>query len=92
MALHVYPAMHGAFPDAPKCFKSAKEWGHLMHKDADLLERTARALGVKRVVISERGTPYQHVDLCHKPLEKAKALCIPEYGPLPINGVDCERP
>lgn len=74
-ALHVYKAMTAQFPDAPRCFKNSREWGHLLDQDEDRLRDTARKLGVKRIVVGKRGTKRQHVDLCGGPLRKAIKMC-----------------
>ena len=57
----------------PACFRRAKEFAHLLDQDAGRLRATARRLGVRKIVVSRPGTPQQHVDLCGKPLAKAKA-------------------
>ena len=57
----------------PGCFQRSKRWAHLFGEDAGALERKARSLGVRRVVVSRRGQRGQHVDLCGKPLERAIA-------------------
>lgn len=59
-------------PGVPLCFRRAKEWGHLLDQDARRLARTARQLGVRRIVVAHRGERTQHVDLCGKPLARAK--------------------
>ena len=75
-ALHVYKGMQGQFPDAPLCFKRAKTWGHLLDQDKERLIRTARRLGVKRIVVGREGdSKRQHIDLCGKPLERAIKEC-----------------
>ena len=61
----------------PGCFKRTVVWAHLMDMDAERLEKTARRLGVRNVVVSSRGGRNQHVDLCGRPLEKAIAEATP---------------
>jgi len=72
-ALHVYDGMPRHFPCAPACFKRSKTWAHLMDQDEDRLRATAKSLGVKRIVVGEKGTPRQHIDLCGLPLTRAIA-------------------
>ena len=60
----------------PACFRRAKEFAHLFDQDAERLVATARRLGVRRVVVSRRGQPQQHVDLCGGPLRKAVAESV----------------
>lgn len=78
-ALHVYRSLWGN-GKAPACFQNAKEWGHLLDQDRARLERTAHALGVRRVVIHLPRTNKQHVDLCGAPLRRAirQATAAPE--------------
>jgi hypothetical protein len=74
-ALHVFPATRELRRRAPLPFKRTDEWGHLFDQDRERLIKTARALGVRVVVVDRRDTPYQHIDLCGGPLRKAMALC-----------------
>ncbi len=48
--------------------------GHLLDQDADRLVATAKKLGVRVVKVEHAGTLKQHIDLCGKPLEKAKLM------------------
>jgi len=48
---------------------------HLIDNDAVRLEKTARRLGVRVIKIERKGVRGQHIDLCGKPLEKAKSEC-----------------
>jgi hypothetical protein len=61
---------------APICFVRAVDRGeeiaHLFDLDEKRLKQTAHDLGVKVVLIDRRGTEAQHVDLCGRPLAKAK--------------------
>ncbi|HZZ80972.1 MAG TPA: hypothetical protein VFE62_20895 [Gemmataceae bacterium] len=63
---------------APACFVQAVDRGediaHLFDQDAKRLRDTVKKLGVRVVVIEHRGTPRQHVDLCGRPLQRAKTL------------------
>lgn len=73
-ALHLHRLLT---PRAPACFVKAVERGetiaHLFDMDLERLKVTAHELGVKVIVVEHEGTIWQHVDLCGKPLEKAKA-------------------
>lgn len=70
-ALHVYAAIDG-MPNAPQVFKRSKEWGHLFDHDEKRLIRTARRLGVRVIKVHHKGRRAQHIDLCGKPLARAK--------------------
>ena len=59
----------------PKVFRDAKEWGHLMDLDKERLIATAKRLGVNVIVVAQEGRRSQHIDLCGKPLERAKEEC-----------------
>ncbi len=76
-ALHLHTL--GVGKDAPAVFRlavSRGEWvGHLFDRDAARLDRTARALGVRVIVIDRPGQAAQHVDLCGGPLARALLLC-----------------
>ena len=78
-ALHVWnpPRVNGRSvypePKVPECFAQAATWGHLIDDDADRLIRTARRLGVRRIVVSRAGKRGQHIDLCRAPLRRAIA-------------------
>lgn len=74
-SLHLMCHSGGIYPNAPTCFRGTKEFGHLFDLNEERLVTTARRLGVRQVVVSRRGTTSQHVDLCGRPLEMAKALC-----------------
>jgi hypothetical protein len=64
--------------EAPEAFKRAvregREIAHLLDQDVSRLGATAARLGVRKIVIERQGTPRQHVDLCGKPLERARAM------------------
>ena len=77
-ALHL---LSGAIADAigevrriPQCFRGRRELAHLFDQDRQRLEQTARRLGVRVIKVESPGTPSQHIDLCGRPLERAKAL------------------
>lgn len=74
-ALHL---MDGRFAylrdDTPACFKGRRELAHLFDQDRVRLERFARRLGVRVIKVERAGTYQQHIDLCGKPLERAKEL------------------
>ncbi|HUX16767.1 MAG TPA: hypothetical protein VMW52_09870 [Phycisphaerae bacterium] len=72
-ALHMMTGEWAKGWGGPQCFRKAREFAHLFDQNADRLIGTARRLGVRQVVVSERGTHRQHVDLCGRPLERAKA-------------------
>lgn len=75
-ALHVWNPDVREWPEAPSCFKrSGREWGHLLDRDAERLVATACSLGVKVIAVGRRGLRGQHIDLCGRPLRKAKQLC-----------------
>ena len=84
VALHVWkpPRQNGesTWPgyDIPGCFKKSESWGHLLCCSLGQLEKTAKRLGISRVVVSKLGKRGQHVDLCGRPLEKAieKAVLV----------------
>jgi len=61
--------------DTPNCFKGRGEIAHLFDMDAARLTATARKLGVRVIRIERANTTRQHIDLCGKPLAKARALC-----------------
>jgi uncharacterized protein (DUF58 family) len=64
---------------APRCFVRAVDAGqdiaHLFDQDRDRLERTARRLGVRVIVVERAGTLSQHIDLCGGPLRQALVSC-----------------
>lgn len=74
-ALHLHRIV---FRNSPRCFREAvargEDLAHLFDQDKGRLERTARRLGVRIVVVEHPGTPRQHVDLCGRPLQKALDL------------------
>lgn len=68
-ALHIYRALD---MPAPAVFKRNKVWAHLFDQDRERLIKTARKLGVRVIVVHHEGRRGQHIDLCGKPLERAK--------------------
>lgn len=56
-------------------FKRYPVIAHLFDKDRDRLTATVKRLGVRVVRVERPDTDRQHVDLCGRPLEKAKAEC-----------------
>ncbi len=86
-ALHMMTGQWAQGWPGPRCFQRATEFAHLFDQNRDRLVETARRLGVRRIVVSKSGTPYQHIDLCGRPLTKAKAeaaepkLPMKETGP-----------
>lgn len=76
-ALHLF-SDPGLWPGAPACFKKTREAGHLIDYDTPRLIRTAKSFGVRVINVSRRGQRGQHIDLCGRPLEAAKAECKPK--------------
>ena len=76
-ALHLHTVGVGA--GAPGVFKNAVAGGqwiaHLFDQDTDRLVKTAKRLGVRKIVVDRPGEPAQHVDLCGLPLSRALAEC-----------------
>lgn len=72
-ALHMMTGQWAKGWGGPRCFQEAKEFAHLFDQDRTRLKATARRLGIRRIVVSKPGTPNQHIDLCGRPLERAKA-------------------
>jgi hypothetical protein len=70
VALHVHSltAGHPLFARYP-------EAGHLMDRDIERLKGLATQLGVRVIKVERVGVRGQHIDLCGRPLERAKALC-----------------
>jgi hypothetical protein len=60
--------------EGPRCFRKYSEYAYLMDRDAARLKRTARKLGVRVIKIDRPGETGQHVDLCGKPLERARLV------------------
>lgn len=73
-ALHLFGSP-GLSPGAPACFKRSNEAGHLFDYDRHRLIRTAKRFGVRIIKVSRLGRRGQHIDLCGRPLENAKAEC-----------------
>lgn len=65
---------------APQCFVRAVRRGediaHLFDQDKDRLVKTVKKLGVRVIKIERIGTPRQHIDICGKPLERAKEMFV----------------
>lgn len=79
-ALHL---MSGRFAylrdDTPACFRGRNQIAHLFDRDRDRLQRTARKLGVRKILVEREGDPVrQHIDLCGKPLDRALAMAAEE--------------
>ena len=74
-ALHL---MDGSYANmqkrTPRCFKGHKQIAHLFDLDATRLISTAKALGVRVVLVEHTGQRGQHVDLCGKPLARAISM------------------
>jgi len=72
-SLHIW---RGEWPDPkPSCFVNGQLWGHLIDQDVARLITTAKRLGVRNIVVANRGRRTQHVDLCGKPLTRAVKEC-----------------
>src|SRR4030042_340467 len=71
-SLHLFSSP-GVYPGCPECFKRIREAAHLIDYDTDRLISTAHLLGVRVIRVGRRGRRGQHVDLCGKPLMKAKS-------------------
>ena len=74
-ALHLMSHSGGTYPNAPDCFRRTSEFAHLIDMDKERLIATAKRLGVRVIKVSREGHEGQHIDLCGKPLAKAKAMC-----------------
>lgn len=74
--------IHGGGYNGPACFQNAKEIGKILDMNIDRLFQTARMLGVKKIKVDLKGKRGQHVDLCGKPLVKAKDLAASYSGKL----------
>ena len=59
-----------------RLFARYPESAHLFDMDKERLIATVKKLGVRVIKVEREGTFRQHIDLCGKPLEKAKSLCI----------------
>lgn len=74
-ALHLHRFV---FPNSPGVFRNAVAKGqdvaHLFDTDYERLVDTAKALGVRTIVVERRDTVRQHIDLCCGPLKKALAM------------------
>jgi len=85
-ALHIWSGFSNDTDPAtgravPACFRHGGPWAHLLDNDRARLIRTARRLGVRRIVVANEGKAgRQHVDLCGKPLRRAVVMCAP-YRP-----------
>lgn len=69
--LHTLNAGHPLFRRYPVI-------AHLFDQNADRLISTVKRLGVRVVKVEHSGTHKQHIDLCGKPLERARALAESE--------------
>lgn len=70
-ALHLF-RNPGLWFDAPPCFRGRNEAAHLIDYNIDRLIKTARRLGVRVIKCGRKGRAGQHIDLCGRPLQKAK--------------------
>lgn len=76
-ALHVHRIIANR-KKAPGCFVRAVDKGediaHLFDQDVERLKKTVKQLGVRVILVERANTPKQHIDLCGKPLVKAKEM------------------
>lgn len=70
-AVHVFSADSKRYPNAPRCFKKIRLWGHLLDQNMNRLIATGKKLGVRVIRVGHAGRKAQHIDLCGKPLERA---------------------
>jgi len=70
-ALHLF-SDPGIYPGCPNCFKRSRETAHLLDYNLGRLIATAKSLGVRVIKIGRKGRRGQHIDLCGKPLQRAK--------------------
>lgn len=70
-SLHLF-SDPGIYPGAPNCFKRSHEAAHLFDYNIGRLIATARRLGVRVIKIGRKSRPGQHIDLCGRPLLRAK--------------------
>lgn len=80
-ALHVISGTYAYLRnDTPAVFKNRHEIAHLIDNNIVRLMATARRLGVRVIKVERAQRVGQHIDLCGKPLEKARAECSqPEF-------------
>lgn len=69
-ALHLHSLSRGH-----PLFARYPEIAHLLDMNLDRLMKTAKALGVRVIKVERKGTDRQHIDLCGKPLERARKEC-----------------
>ncbi len=69
-ALHLHSLNQGH-----PVFRKYPVIAHLFDQDKERLILTVRKLGVRIIKIDRESQPFQHIDLCGKPLERAKQLC-----------------
>lgn len=70
-ALHIHRTGLGGYEQ----FASYWEIGRLFDQNVARLVTTARALGVHLIEVQKKGTELQHIQLCGRPLKRAKQLC-----------------
>ncbi|RRJ96809.1 hypothetical protein Ga0100231_023875 [Opitutaceae bacterium TAV4] len=72
-ALHLMSGLYAYIrKDTPTCFKNRREIAHLFDQNKERLIATAKRLGVRVIRVEREGTASQHIDLCGKPLERAR--------------------
>lgn len=79
-SLHLVSGVFAHHAGAPGVFRHCPEFAHLFDQDVDRLVLTAKSLGVRVIKVERPGLAGQHIDLCNKPLHKARDLCAtPEF-------------
>jgi len=87
LVLHMMPpGFAKAFPGAPKALTEAPgkpgrpgQFAHLICSDLEKLEKAARRLGVKNIVVHHLHGRGQHIDLFGKPLRKAILMTMTNW-------------
>jgi hypothetical protein len=70
-ALHIHPFTSSGV----RLFRRYPESAHLFDMDKERLIATSKSLGLKVIKIEREGTETQHIDLCARPLSRAKSMC-----------------
>lgn len=69
VALHLHTINSGH-----PMFKRYPVIAHLLDQNKERLIKTARKLGVRVIKVEREGEPFQHIDLCGKPFQRALAM------------------
>ena len=70
-ALHFF-SDPGIYSGAQSCFKRSRQAAHLIDNNIGRLIATAKRLGVRVINVDRKGRPGQHIDICGRPLQRAK--------------------